>query len=763
MVNSVASRKSAKVAESKANAQVNLFKRLNEKLSTVGAIQPFEQSVVAKPRTWLLSDMPSLNWVLGHGIPFGCLWELCGAEGAGKALPLATPVLTPTGWRPIGELKIGDTVCCPYGGWQDVIGVYQQGVRPVYKVTFSDKTYTYCDEGHLWKVKRAGHANAEWRILSLAELLELGIHNGIEVAEKRGVAPNNNWCIPSVSHLMFKEDKLPIPAYVLGVLIGDGSLVGNIAVFSCPDYDTEIVERVTSLIPEGYHIHCDRAPSCPRYLIEQDNKHGKQGYIRFVKELGLNVYSSQKFIPHSYLFASEENRKALLAGLMDTDGHAGRNGSCRFSTSSQQLAKDVVALVQSLGGLAKISYSPQRPDGKCEMWTVNVRTPFNPFLLKRKAERYSVSSRGITRYIANIERVEDAETVCIRVSGPDETYVINDYIVTHNSTLAYSLAASLQKSHGALVIPYAVEALDDSMFARTGLDPAYMQLPADESLESIDSITTNMMLILQQIEEMNEEGSYDADYPLPVIMIWDSIAATATSKVVDVSNNSEEKSSVTREQMGATASQLTVALKKLLPMFSKANTLALFLNQMRVTIDSNNSWGGPKEHSGGGRALKHACSIRSKVSYANPYKEFNGGKRDIKKGDKVFGTVIKLDMLKNKLAAPFKVTGFVNMFQDGIDLYTSTVLHALYDLAEAQVLPPVVRGRVEYNGKKLYMADLVNAFREDVAAWEDLKERIRQAQIDIDANVTPDDYAAMQRRSDAADRSGMSDSIEEEE
>lgn len=330
------------------------------------------------------------------------------------------------------------------------------------------------------------------------------------------------------------------------------------------------------------------------------------------------------------------------------------------------------------------------------------------------------------------------------------------------STLAYSLAASLQKTHGALVIPYAVETLDDSMFARTGLDPAYMQLPADEALENIDSITNNMMLILQQIEEMNEEGSYDADYPLPVIMIWDSIAATATSKAVDATSTNSEKASITREQMGATANQLTVALKKLLPAISKANTLALFLNQMRVTID-NNSWGGPKEHSGGGRALKHACSIRSKVSYANPYKEFNSGKRDIIRGGQTIGTMVKLDMLKNKLAAPFKTTGFVNMFQDGIDFYTSTVLHALYDLSEAQVLPPVVRGRVEYNGKKLYIAELVNIFREDSVAWEELKERIRQAQIDIDANVTPDDYAAMQRRSDYMERAESSGTSEEVE
>lgn len=743
-------RKSSKV-KTKVNSQVDMFKRLNEKLSAVGAIQPFEQSAVAKPRTWLLSDMTSINWALGHGVPFGCLWELIGQESAGKALPLATPVLTPTGWRPIGELKVGDKVCCPDGGWQDVVGVYLQGMRPVYKVTFSDKTFTYCDEDHLWKVKRAGKSSAKWQVLSLSKLLELGIHNATMSAEKRGAAPNNTWFIPSVSHLMFKEEQLPIPAYILGVLIGDGSLVGNIALFSCPDSDSEIAERVGSMLPEGYHLHSDAVPTCPRYLIEQDDKCGKHGYIRFIKELGLNVYSGQKFIPQSYLFSSEVNRKALLAGLMDTDGNAGKDGSGRFSTSSQQLAKDVVALVQSLGGLARISYSPQRSDGKCEMWTVNVRTPFNPFWLKRKAERYSVSNRGITRYITKVERVEDAETVCIRVSGPDETYIINDYIVTHNSTLAYSLAASLQRTHGALVIPYAVEPLDDAMFARTGLDPAYLQMPSDEALTDIDSITTNMLLILQQIEEMNEEGSYDADYPLPVILIWDSIAATAASKPVEVSDTNSEKASVTKEAMAATAGQLTVALKKLLPAFSKANALALFLNQMRVTIGGN-TWGGSQEHSGGGRALKHAASVRSKVSYLNPYKEFNSGKRDIKHGGQVIGTVITMDTIKNKLAAPFKKIGFINMFQSGIDLYTSTVLHAIYDLSEAEIFPPVVRGRVEYNGKKLYIAELVNAFREDDVAWAELKERIRQAQIDIDANVTPDDYAAMQRKADVMER-----------
>ena len=322
------------------------------------------------------------------------------------------------------------------------------------------------------------------------------------------------------------------------------------------------------------------------------------------------------------------------------------------------------------------------------------------------------------------------------------------------STLAYSLAASLQRTHGALVIPYAVETLDDAMFARTGLDPAYMQFPPDEALEDADTILSNMMVILNQIEEMNEEGSYDADYPLPVIMIWDSIAATATDAFSQPSEAGSgargKKQAVTEERVGGIAKQLSVALKKILPAFAKANVLAIFLNQLRDNMD-NNGWG-PKEHSGGGRALKHAASIRSKVSYTNPYNEFNSGKRDVTRGGQLIGTTIKLEMIKNKLAAPFKTVGFVNMFQSGIDAYTSTVLHALHDLSEAEVLPPIVRGRIEYNGKKLYLAELVDVFRKDSVAWEDLKERITQAQIEIDSNVTPDTYAALQRKADAMER-----------
>lgn len=320
------------------------------------------------------------------------------------------------------------------------------------------------------------------------------------------------------------------------------------------------------------------------------------------------------------------------------------------------------------------------------------------------------------------------------------------------STLAYSLAASLQRTHGAMVIPYAIETLDDSMFARTGLDPAYMQFPPEEALENADTILENMMVILQQIEELNEEGSYDADYPLPVIMIWDSIAATATESFsAPGSSEQSKKRAITEERVGGIAKQLSVAFKNLIPAISKSNVLALFLNQMRENLDNNNGWG-PKEHSGGGRALKHAASVRSKVSYANPYKELNSGKRDITRGGQLIGTTIKLDMIKNKLAAPFKCVGFVNMFQTGIDAYTSTVMHALHDLSEAEVLPPIVRGRIEYNGKKLYLAELVDAFRNDPVAWEDLKERITQAQIEIDSNVTPDDYAALQRKADAMER-----------
>lgn len=336
------------------------------------------------------------------------------------------------------------------------------------------------------------------------------------------------------------------------------------------------------------------------------------------------------------------------------------------------------------------------------------------------------------------------------------------------TSLAMSLAASLQKTHNALVIPYDTERMDDSMLMRSGLDLSAAAIPVPEARDSISSVVNNMMEMIQAIQESEEEGDYEVDGPVPVIMIWDSIAATPTQTVKQAMANKRDNVQVgiTTEQMSATASQLTVALKNLHPAIVKTNILAIFINQMRVDIQTgpNPSWGGPGEHSGGGRALKHAANIRGKLKYENMYKEYNGNKKDLTHGNQTIGITSTLTMIKNKLAAPFKKIQFVNMFQSGIDIYTSAILHAIFDLEEAEILPRPVKGRIEWNGKRLLFSNFIEEIKGDPVAWEGIKEKIIQAQKDLDANITPDDMSDLQQQADQLERieAGEADTEEDE-
>src|SRR5207244_1991010 len=92
--------------------------------------------------------------------------------GLGKAQPLDSHVLTPTGWRLMGQLREGDLVIGADGTATRVTGVFPQGDIEIYRVTFSDGSATECSDDHLWSVQ-----TPQWkwrkagpRVLSLRQI-----------------------------------------------------------------------------------------------------------------------------------------------------------------------------------------------------------------------------------------------------------------------------------------------------------------------------------------------------------------------------------------------------------------------------------------------------------------------------------------------------------------------------------------------------------------------------------------------------------------
>ena len=102
---------------------------------------------------------------------------LADSPGVGKAHPLTEPVLTPTGFRPMGEIHEGDQVIGADGQPTRVEAVYPQGILPIYRVTFDDGTFSRCTGEHLWQT--IAYNGADAGVHTTEQLIEKLNGNGV--------------------------------------------------------------------------------------------------------------------------------------------------------------------------------------------------------------------------------------------------------------------------------------------------------------------------------------------------------------------------------------------------------------------------------------------------------------------------------------------------------------------------------------------------------------------------------------------------------
>lgn len=349
---------------------------------------------------------------------------LCGAATMGKMQPYDAKVLTPYGFVDMGSLSVGDTITSRDGNTQNVLRIFEHGLKDVYRITFDDGASTECGLEHLWSVafKKPHYKYSDYETHTLEDIIS-HISN-----EEKAAIP---FCLP----INFQSEKLPIKPYTMGVLLGDGCCRGcNITVASD---DSEVIERIEN---DGYKCTKVKDPKSCDYRLR------REGLWDELTVLGLKgTYSWEKFIPLVYLHADVKSRLELMQGLIDTDGHIDKFGHIQFYTVSPQLAKDVQWLVRSLGGRCSIIvkktsfvYDGIKKQGR-DCYVLNINTPINHQIvgLNRKRERllkgYRNGRTQMRRVIKSIEYVGKKQCRCILVSNPDHLYVTDDFIVTHNT------------------------------------------------------------------------------------------------------------------------------------------------------------------------------------------------------------------------------------------------------------------------------------------------------------------------------------------
>jgi hypothetical protein len=344
----------------------------------------------------------------------------------GKALADTANVLTPDrGFIPIVELEVGDLVIGSDGRPTTVLGVYPQGVRDLYRVCLKDGSTVDCDGDHLWTLLRWGGRRETVR---LKEMLD---------------GKQHRLPLPS-GPVEFEAEEVEQDPWLVGALLGDGGL-SRPTMIRFSSEDEENIERVRKALPDDCELVWDgnydyriRSKEFV-YATPGVRSAGRKPYelLEWTRSVGLQgKRSHEKHIPQEFLYASVEDRIALLRGLCDTDGSAGDCGSVDYSTASKDLAEGIRWLVLSLGG--RVSMKGGRTTHR-DRWRLSFRIPgVNPFLLSHKAERYEKRQLERVydhdcRLINEITPIGRGRATCIEVSAEDGLFMTEDMVLTHNT------------------------------------------------------------------------------------------------------------------------------------------------------------------------------------------------------------------------------------------------------------------------------------------------------------------------------------------
>lgn len=616
---------------------------------------------------------------------------LYGAPSAGKALENSEPVLTSDGWMPICDVKVGDMVMGASGKWSKVLGVFPQGTMHLNRVSFSNGVEVVCSDDHIWSVRRKESArvvgNTEKREtvflrrdMTVSEMLECGVVNS-KGSSKFYVAPS----------MPFEEEEssLPVDPYLLGVLIGDGTMPkgkgsSTIRLTNC---ERDVTDKAFAAIPEGIRVVRHESPvgdTRSFYSFVKKEKKVRNALTEAMKRLGLMVGSKDKFIPDVYKTASIKQRAELLRGLCDSDGHVEDGRAVSFSSTSKRLSEDVEELVISLGGIImrkRVKASPGYTDGEghlvgigSDCYVVTFRMPLSGVcpVSSRKHLKKMFRGAGVNEVLDynEIVGIEDAgfgECTCIAIDDPTHCYLTRGGIPTHNTAMSNTFIAELQKND-----PEAMACIIDiersasrEWLEKFGVDVDRVHIIQEPTIEEA----------VNAFQEAVRTGVFD-------VILIDSLGAVVRS--VDFDGKDGKGGDANVAQVGGSSGVITRWVNKAnselirLDKMERAGEevikpVIIYINQVRDNLKS--MYGGYTMP--GGNALRHMAGVIIRVTAS-------GASQDKVMGtpggvSRQVGNRVNCVIEKNKYAPPKRMAGYNFVYEEcpehefGIDNFDALV------------------------------------------------------------------------------------------
>lgn len=326
-------------------------------------------------------------------------------------------------------LTFSDGTSLEAGGEHEWVTWNQTARRALNRSKYHDSTTGFPENWPTWRSTGKGRPDVGGRHGIGASGPTVRTTDEIAATLTFGKREDLNHCIPLCGALQLPQARLILDPWLLGYWLGNGAARGS---------------QLSMYIDDETHVResVQRAGFAPGR--NWANPHDIQraefsalGLMAPLKKLGI---LNDKKIPDAYMRASIKQRKALLAGLLDSDGHINAiNGIVMFSNSNEYILNAVVELARSLGQKPVKTFMPSTlRENRKGNWLVTWRPSFNPMWNPRKAINYmppgSQALRNHHRMIVKVELISPRPMRCITVDSPNSLYLAGEGMIpTHNS------------------------------------------------------------------------------------------------------------------------------------------------------------------------------------------------------------------------------------------------------------------------------------------------------------------------------------------
>lgn len=453
----------------------------------------FEERYMMKSRNPVSTGWKLMDDITEGGLGKGELGVVIAATGCHAK---GTKVMSASGdFINVEDVRVGDELMGPDSAPRHVMRLCR-GTEKMYKIIPNKGKEFIVNGNHILSLKRTNRTNKE------ADNLRDQIVN-ISVFEymKKSKTFKHLHKLYRPEFLEFKSrGKLEIDPYFVGIMLGGGSLIHHLILTTA---DSEILEEsqkcVEKLFPEM-----------------QFNYNGKYGYRivdltqqknplkdLFEKEGLWGQESVNKHIPEKYKFSSIENRRKILAGLLDSDGdsdgHKSKDNCYDFVSKSRQLVEDVIFLSKSLGLYASLSekevggtiYYRTHISGDCA--SLPIKLP-----RKQSCERKINKNPLVTGF--RVEELGEDEYYGFTLDK-DHLYIMEDFFVTHNSGKSMALVhlSAAAVAAGKTVVYYTLELDEGTVGLRhdawmTGISLNHLKTYKDEVMPRVQDIEGELIV-----------------------------------------------------------------------------------------------------------------------------------------------------------------------------------------------------------------------------------------------------------------------------